>query len=68
VADFRSWTEPKLPKFGVDDVSKARFAPLGSSVRVMTCGDVSTLLSIVTAAVIGVSGDSAGTGGAVTVI
>jgi hypothetical protein len=66
VADSSSMTEPKLPKFGVTDVSKARIAPVGSSVRVITCAEVSTSVSIVSAAVIGVTGEFAGTGGAST--
>jgi hypothetical protein len=66
VADSSSWTEPKLPKFGVTDVLKARIAPLGCSVRRITCAEVSTSVSIVSVPVIGVTGELAGTGGAST--
>jgi hypothetical protein len=70
VADSSSWMAPKLPKFGVAValvVSKVRIAPLGSSVRAITCGDVSASVSTVKVALIGVVGELAGTAGPVTV-
>src|ERR1700733_12935326 len=64
---WSSTIEPKLPKFGVADVSKARTAPLGSSVSVMVCGVLSASVTIVSVAVMGVVGERAGTEGAWTV-
>jgi hypothetical protein len=67
LADARSWIEPKLPKFGVAEVSKARIAPLGSSVRVMLWGEApggSASVSIASVAAMGVTGALRGTPGA----
>jgi hypothetical protein len=68
VKDLSSPRDPKLPKLGVGDVSKARIAPLGSSVRVITCGAASASVSIVRVPEMGVTGELAATEGAVTVI
>ena len=65
-AAWRRTTCPKLPKFGVADVSKARTAPRGSSVSVMVCDAVSASVWIVSVAETGVVGERAGTAGACT--
>ena len=60
-------TGPNPPKPGVAIVSNARTAPFGCSVSVIACEFLSASVSIVRVAVIGVSAETAGTGGAWTV-
>jgi hypothetical protein len=57
-------TCPKLPKLGVADMSNARIAPLGSSLSVIECGDVSASVWMERVAVIGLRDETLGTAGA----